>query len=316
MNILVTGGAGFIGSHTCEALLAKGHDVICVDNFNDYYDPAIKRRNIEEISKHPQASSFRLVEADICDADAMQKLFSEEKIDKIVHLAARAGVRPSLEQPLLYAKVNIMGTMVLLEQAVKHDVNQFIFGSSSSVYGANRSVPYKESENVDKALSPYAASKKSAEVMCYTYHHIYGINVTCLRFFTVYGPRGRPDMAPYIFTRSILAGEKLKVFGDGSSKRDYTFVADIVGGIIASLENEFGYEILNLGNNRTVDLSTFISTLEDITGKKALIDRFPMQPGDMKVTNADISKARKLIGYDPSTKFEQGLKIFVDWFRS
>ena len=309
MNVVVTGGAGFIGSHLCEALLNRGDAVVCVDEFNDYYDPKIKQRNIQECLKNKQ---FKLYRTDIRNIDALKKVFSENKIDKVVHLAARAGVRPSIKDPLLYQEVNVQGTLNLLE--LSKNVKNFAFGSSSSVYG-NAQTPFSESANVDKPISPYAATKKAGELLCHSFHHLYGVPVTCLRFFTVYGPRGRPDMAPYKFPSLIYEGKAIEMYGDGSSKRDYTFVSDIVAGILLALDANLPYEIINLGNSRTISLASFIALIEELTGKKASVKKMPPQPGDVGITCADVSKAKKLLGWSPHVRIEEGMKKFVEWYR-
>lgn len=312
-NVLVTGGAGFIGSHVCDALLEKGDRVICIDNFNDYYDPQIKEKNVEHNLNN---QLFKLYKADITDIEKLREIFQENNIEIVCHLAARAGVRPSIKQPDLYTKVNVNGTLNLLELAKEFKIKNFIFGSSSSVYGNNKKTPFSESDNVDNPISPYAATKKAGELLCHTYHHLHGMNITCLRFFTVYGPRGRPDMAPFIFTKNIDQGKEINVFGDGTSKRDYTFVKDIVAGIIAAIDKPLGYEIINIGNSKTVELNYFISIIESILGKKAAINRMPMQPGDVEITYADITKAEKLLGYNPKTNIEQGMKEFIEWYKN
>lgn len=308
-TILVTGGAGFIGSHVCEALLKKGEKVIGIDDFNDYYDPKVKRKNISGFLSNKK---FKIYEADIRNFDSLEKIFSENKIDKVVHLAARAGVRPSIKYPLLYEEVNIKGTLNLLE--LSKNVKNFVFASSSSVYGNNKKVPFSEIDNVDNPISPYAATKKSGELLCYTYHHLYNIPITCLRFFTVYGPRGRPDMAVYKFTKAIKEGKSIEIYGDGTSKRDYTYIEDILQGIISALENNLSYEIINLGESKTVELNYLVSIIEKEIGKKAKIIKMSLQPGDVDITYADISKANKLLGYNPKTPIESGIKKFVEWF--
>ena len=312
MGILVTGGAGFIGSHVCEALLKKGHFVICVDNLNSYYNPKIKKENIEGCLKNKK---FKFYKKDITDYIELKKVFSDNKIDKIVHLAARAGVRASIKDPLLYERVNVGGTLNLLEVAKGYKIKNFVFGSSSSVYGNNKKVPFSESDSTNMPVSPYAATKKAGELICYVYSHIYGIPTTCLRFFTVYGPRGRPDMAPYKFTKLINEGKKIDMYGRGNTSRDYTYVDDIVGGIIKALDSNFKYEIINLGNSNTVKLKYFISLIEKELEKKAKIKIMPAQIGDVKRTYADINKAKKLLGYKPKVKIEEGIKEFVRWYK-
>jgi UDP-glucuronate 4-epimerase len=311
-TILVTGGAGFIGSHVCETLLNEGKKVVCIDNFNDYYSPARKRKNVEPFLPD---KNFSLEKADIVDFPSMKKIFAKYKIDKIVHLAARAGVRPSMIDPFIYEETNIRGTLNLLELSKDNRIMNFVFGSSSSVYGENKKVPFSEKDNTDFSISPYAATKKAGEVLCYTYSHIYGQNVSCLRFFTVYGPRGRPDMAPYLFTQKIMKGEPITMYGDGTSKRDYTFVSDIVSGIVSALEKDFRYEIFNLGNSNTVELKKLISTIEKHTGKKAKIITKEMPKGDVPITYADISKSRKMLGYDPKTDIVEGMQSFTEWYK-
>ncbi len=310
MSTLVTGGAGFIGSHLCEALLSGGRRVVCVDDFNDFYDPAIKEHNVAGCRKN---RNFALYRADIRDIDALKKIFAKEKPEKIVHLAARAGVRPSIAQPLLYEEVNVKGTLNLLELARRHNARQFVFGSSSSVYGLNRA-PFSEADTDLRPISPYAATKKAGEELCYTYHHLYKIPVTCLRFFTVYGPRQRPDLAIHKFTRLLFAGLPIPLFGDGSTMRDYTYSDDIIGGILASLKKELPYEIINLGNSKPVRLRDLIARLEQATGKKAIIAEQPEQAGDVPVTSADITKAKKLLGWKPRTPLARGLAAFIEWF--
>ncbi|NTV22951.1 MAG: SDR family NAD(P)-dependent oxidoreductase [Nanoarchaeota archaeon] len=309
-TILVTGGAGFIGSHVCDRLLAMGFNVVCVDNFNDYYPPEIKRKNI---SHNLSKKEFALVKADIADYCAMEDIFRMQ-IDSVIHLAARAGVRPSLENPFIYEETNIRGTLNLLELSRKNKVASFIFGSSSSVYGLKNKTPFTEDDRTDAPISPYAATKKAGEVLCYTYSKIYGLKCICLRFFTVYGPRGRPDMAPYLFTKAIDAGEEIFLFGDGSTRRDYTYIEDITEGIIACLGKDYTYEIFNLGNSRTVSLGELVTTIEQKLGKKAKIVRKPIPPGDVLVTYADISKATRLLGYSPKTSITKGISNFVDWY--
>jgi len=312
MKILVTGCAGFIGSHVAEELLKRGDSVVGVDNINDYYDVKFKKQNLEILKKYP---GFVFYKEDICDYGALKKIFEKEKPDKIVHLAARAGVRPSIEKPLLYEEVNVKGTLNLLGLAKDCKVKSFVFASSSSVYGNQKKIPFSETDNVDNPISPYAATKKAGELLCHTYHHLYSMKIACLRFFTVYGPRGRPDMAPYLFVQGVMGGTPITKYGDGKSKRDYTFIADIVKGVIAAVDKELEFEIINLGNNKPVELNEFISIVEKLTGKKAVINSMPMQPGDVNITYADIRKAKKLLGYKPETGFEAGMQIFVEWYK-
>lgn len=309
-SILVTGGAGFIGSHLCAKLISLGAKISVIDNFNDFYDPEIKRRNIQSLLS---SGNFGLKEGDIRDSDFLDTVFTDH-FDAVVHLAAMAGVRPSIQDPQLYNDVNIVGTTHLLEQCRRKDIKKFVFGSSSSVYGINSKVPFSEDDNISRTISPYAATKLAGEAICHTYHHLYGLSIVCLRFFTVYGPRQRPEMAIHKFMRLIHSGEAVPMFGDGGSRRDYTYVADIVDGIAGSIEFECDYEIFNLGGSRTVTLSELIEKIEQAIGTKASIRRLPDQPGDVPVTYADISKAAKLLGYHPNYPLEKGLTNMADWF--
>ena len=309
-RILVTGGAGFIGSHTSERLLARGDEVVVLDNFNDAYDPAIKRANSAALR------GARIVTGDIRDRDLVRKLFADGRFDAVVHLAAMAGVRPSLLDPLHYEDVNMRGTMTLLEEARARRGLRFVFASSSSVYGARDKVPFSEADDIPHPVSPYAATKRAGELMCYTYHHLFGVPVSCLRFFTVYGPRQRPEMAIAKFTRSILDGEAIPFFGDGSTRRDYTYVDDIVDGVVAALDRCAGYEIYNLGESATTSLSELVEALSKAIGKPAILDRQPNQPGDVPLTCADVSKARARLGYEPRTPVSIGLVRYVAWYRS
>lgn len=310
-KVLVTGGAGFIGSHLSEALLKDGHRVVCLDNFNDYYNPEIKRNNLGVCLAH---DGFTLVEGDITDFPFVKTLFQKTSFEIVVHLAARAGVRPSIQQPLLYQRVNVEGTTNLLEAAVRSGVSKFVFGSSSSVYGATSDVPFREDQSVDFPISPYAATKKAGELLCYTYHHLHGLPVTCLRFFTVYGPRQRPDMAIHKFTRLIHSRRKIPMYGAGDSKRDYTYITDIIDGIGKAIEHCRGYHIYNLGESQTTTLCDLIELLGEYLDVDPAIERLPMQPGDVPITYADISKAREEIGYQPSTPIAVGLQKFVHWY--
>jgi UDP-glucuronate 4-epimerase len=312
MNFLVTGGAGFIGSHVSERLLRDGHSVWVFDDLNHFYDPQFKRRNIREVQS--LAKPFEFVQGDITDAAALAEIFSSVKFDQVIHLAARAGVRPSLAEPALYQRVNVEGTVNVLEAARKSGVKKIIIASSSSVYGMNSKVPFAESDPIFATISPYAASKLACEALGHVWHHLYKMDVAMLRFFTVYGPRQRPDLAIYKFAKLITAGKPIPVFGDGTAARDYTFVSDTVDGVIASTKKEFGFEIFNLGESQTVSLSRMIELLESALGKKAIIGHQPLQPGDVPITYADISKAREKLGYDPQVKIEQGIKLFADWF--
>ncbi|MFH1072177.1 MAG: SDR family NAD(P)-dependent oxidoreductase [Nanoarchaeota archaeon] len=311
MNIVVTGGAGFIGSHVCERLLERGDTVIIVDDLNAYYDPQLKQRNLDEVRKKGECTFYKV---DITDFNALGKVFQENKVDKVIHLAARAGVRASLEQPQLYFNVNCFGTVNVLELCRLHAVKNLVFGSSSSVYGENKKIPFSEEDRVEDQVSPYAVSKRIGELICFSYHSFYKMKVTCLRFFTVYGPRGRPDMAPLKFTTRISEGKPIEMYGDGSSKRDYTFVADIVDGILSALDKDLDFEIINLGDSNPVELTYFISLIEENIGKKAVITQKPMQPGDVPLTYADIAKAKQLLGYTPKVRIEEGIKRMVAWY--
>jgi UDP-glucuronate 4-epimerase len=320
MKVLITGAAGFIGSHLSERLLNDGLIVVGVDNFDDFYDPRIKRQNINGCLKN---KNFQLIEADIRDSSAMDKAVGGS-VEIIVHLAAKAGVRPSIEKPLLYADVNINGTMVLLEAAKEHKVNKFIFGSSSSVYGNNEKVPFSENDNVDFPISPYAATKKAGELICHTYHHLYGISITSLRFFTVYGPRQRPDLAIHKFAKLIEQGKPIPVYGDGSMMRDFTYIDDIIDGTVAAI-NRFsshesratghGFSIYNLGESHPISVNDLIAEIEKALGKKAVKKYLPPQPGDVERTFADVTKAVNELGYKPNTTIQAGLAKFVQWLR-
>ncbi len=312
MNVMVTGGAGFVGSHLTENLLHENHNVVCLDNFNDYYAPQIKRKNIQAALQSP---NYRLVENDILNLEFLRTLFQENSFDIIVHLAARAGVRPSIQQPLLYEQVNVQGTMNLLEMCQEHSIKKFVFASSSSVYGANKNVPFHENDRVDNPISPYAATKKAGELICYTYHKLYDISINCLRFFTVYGPRQRPDMAIHKFTRLIHERQPIPVFGDGKSRRDYTFYADIIQGIRGAMQFCDGYNIYNLGESNTVELLYLIKLIEQAMGAEAILQFKPEQPGDVPITYADVSKAKNELEYHPQTKIEEGIEAFVEWFK-
>ena len=316
MKVLVTGGAGFIGSHLVEKLLADGHNVAILDDFNDYYDPKIKQANISAVAK-----DIRVDDVDLRDGAKVTNLFRNEKFDAIFHLAARAGVRPSIQQPQLYYDTNVAGTLHLLEGARASGVDRFIFASSSSVYGAAKKVPFSEAEHLTQTLSPYAATKIAGEFLCSTYSHLYKMRIVALRYFTVYGARQRPDLAIHQFTRKIQAGEPIDQFGDGTTRRDYTYIDDIIQGTMAALKYDGRpsrtgglFDVFNLGESDTIQLKDLITSIEKELGQKAKINRLPEQPGDMPLTCADISKARELLGYDPKTKFEDGLPKFVDWF--
>jgi len=314
-NILVTGGAGFIGSHLVETLLRENAwNVTVVDDLNDFYSPDIKRANLASLRRSAEIQFF---EADIRCGESLQQVFDENQFDVIVHLAARAGVRPSLTEPKLYVETNINGTVNLLELARKYDVKQFVFGSSSSVYGENEKVPFAEDDPIFKPISPYAATKAAGELICHTYSHLFDIRTVCLRFFTVYGARQRPDLAIHKFSKLIYSGQPIQVFGDGSTRRDYTYIDDIIQGVRASIDYDGSmHEVFNLGESETTELSRLIELLEASLGKKAIIERQPLQPGDVPITFADISKARRLLNYNPTTRIEQGIPNFVDWFKT
>ena len=310
MKVLVTGGAGFIGSHLVEKLLRDGHDVAILDDFNDFYDPQVKRANIAAVAK-----DIAVHDVDLRDGGIVAGLFRKEKFDAIAHLAARAGVRPSIQQPQLYYDTNVAGTLHLLEAARASGVERFIFASSSSVYGAAKRVPFSEAEHLTQTLSPYAATKIGGEFLCSTYSHLYKLRIVALRYFTVYGARQRPDLAIHQFTKKISAGDSIDQFGDGSTRRDYTYIDDIIQGTMAALKYEGPmFDVFNLGESETIQLKDLIAAIEKVLGKKAKINQLPEQPGDMPLTCADISKARKLLGYNPKTKFDVGLPRFIDWF--
>lgn len=313
---LVTGGAGFIGSNLADRLLKENNRVIVVDNFNDFYNPDIKEKNVKDNLNNP---NYVLEKIDIRNSSEVERVFNENEIDGIFHLAAMAGVRPSIENPILYQQVNGIGTQVILEQAKKNNIKNLVMASSSSVYGNCKEVPFKEDFIVDFAISPYAATKKANEVMAHVYHKLFDMNIIMLRFFTVFGPRQRPDLAINKFTRLMLEGKEIPMFGDGSTSRDYTFVEDIVDGIIKSMKYEENnsdvYEILNLGNSSPISLIDMINTIGEVLNVKPNIKQLPMQPGDVERTYADISKAKELIGYEPKTSFEDGIRIFVEWYK-
>lgn len=314
MKLLVTGGAGFIGSHVCEKLLGLGHAVWAYDDLNDFYDPRIKQNNLCELQALDRAFTF--VFGDITDCTALEDLFRNVQFDQVIHLGARAGVRPSLREPALYQRVNVEGTVNVLEAARRNGVKKVTIASSSSVYGINSKLPFAEADPIFNPISPYAASKLACEAIGHVYHHVYGMDIVMLRFFTVYGPRQRPDLAIHKFARLIDANRPIPVFGDGSAARDYTYVSDTVSGVIACTTQEFGFEIFNLGESETVTLSRLIELLEQHLGKKALIERQPPQPGDVPMTCADVSKAQARLGYQPTVKIEQGIPLFLEWFRN
>lgn len=337
MKYLVTGGSGFIGSHLVEQLIKNGHSVINVDNFDDFYNYQIKIKNtLESLGKSPEFSftdkendikklaelssseNYQLYYQDIRDKDGLEKIFRDHQPDMVVHLAALAGVRPSIERPLDYEEVNICGTMNLWEICKDFGITKFVCASSSSVYGNNEKIPFSETDNVDRPISPYAATKKCGEILGHVYHHLYGIDMVQLRFFTVYGPRQRPDLAIHKFSKIIFEDQEIPFFGDGSTARDYTFVEDIIDGILKSIKyletHENVYEIFNLGESEVVNLNEMVESIEGAIGKKSNKKMLPMQPGDVQKTNADISKAKSLLGYQPSTSFQNGIKKFVEWF--
>jgi len=320
-TVLVTGGAGFIGSHLCDRLLKEGRNVLCLDNFNDFYDPMRKERNIAQAKQYP---NFNLIRGDILDVGLLERIFSgscqepianSQQLEAIIHLAAMAGVRPSLASPMQYVDIDIKGTVNLLEKAKEYGIKQFIFGSSSSVYGARNDGPFSEEDATDVQVSPYATAKKAGELYCRTYANLYSIPTTVLRFFTVYGPRQRPEMAIHRFAKLMLIGEMVSMFGDGTSARDYTFIEDIVDGIIAAVERPFPFEIINLGSGRTVQLTEMVNTLSGVLGIEPRIDRLPEQLGDVPLTHADVSKAKELLGYEARTGFQEGIQRFVEWMK-
>lgn len=309
-TILITGCAGFIGSHVTQMLLERGDIVIGVDEVNDYYDLRQKEENIKLLEKY---ENFIFYKFDLANFEKSKEIFEKYKITHVGHIAARAGVRPSIEDPFIYEHSNIKATLNLLELS-KNKVENFVLTSSSSVYGNRDKVPFSEEDRVDFPISPYAATKKATEELAYTYHHLFGLNINIIRPFTIYGPRGRPDMAPYLFTKWINEETPIKKFGDGNSKRDYTYIEDFAKGFVSAIDKPLGYEIFNLGNSTPVSLNEFIETIEEVTGKKAIINQMPMQPGDVMLTYADISKAKKLLNYDPKTNIKEGLKKFYEWY--
>lgn len=311
-TVLVTGGAGFIGSHVIPVLLQRGLTVVCFDDFNDYYNPIFKRENVAPFLSHP---AFHLVEGDIRDRDLVFSVYRRYGISATIHLAARAGVRASIAQPRLYEEVNGVGTVNLLEAAHRFGAFTFIFGSTSSVYGINSKVPFSEDDPIVCPISPYAASKRGAELMCYTFHHLYGLKVTVLRFFTVYGPRQRPDMAIYKFTELLARGKPVPRFGDGSMARDYTYIDDIVQGVVAAFDRELDFEIINLGGSRITSLQTLIELIARELGVPPAVEELPLQPGDVPITYADVSKAKTLLGWEPRVPIEEGIERFVAWYR-
>lgn len=312
MRILVTGGAGFIGSHFCHWALKEGHEVSVIDDFNDFYDPAIKRRNLKELG-----DQVHLIEGDIRDKSVVKQAFTEKPIEAVVHIAARAGVRPSIQNPQLYVETNVLGTLYLLEACRENKVKKFIFASTSSIYGVNAKVPFSETDLVQSTLSPYASTKLCCEQLCSNYSRLYDMQINCLRFFTVYGPRQRPDLAIYKFALAMLQGRSIDQYGDGSTRRDYTYIDDIVSGIAGAMSYEATpFEIINLGENETTTLKQLIALLEKELGTKAKINLMPDQPGDVPATFADIQKAKRLLNYNPQTKMESGIKKFISWLKA
>jgi UDP-glucuronate 4-epimerase len=312
MKILVTGGAGFIGSHTIDALLARGDEVVCVDNFNDYYSPQRKRRNLGTALTSPL---FRLYEADVRDHEALAQLFAKEEPEKVIHLAAMAGVRNSVQFPLLYEEVNVRGTLNLLELASRHRISNFILASTSSVYGASKEIPFREDNPAMEPLAPYPATKRACELLAHVFHNLHGLRCTALRFFTVYGPRGRPDMTPYLFTRAISQGQEISLYEDGRPQRDFTYIADIIDGVLAAADADFDLEIINLGNSKPVIMRDFVNIIERLVGRKAKTISAPLPASEPPLTCADISKARHLLGYAPTTSVEEGMQKFIQWYR-
>ena len=321
MKVLITGAAGFIGSSISERLLKDGFDIIGIDNFCDFYDISLKRKNVEIVKEVASKTnhSYKLIEGDIRDKDLLNKIFSENKIDACIHFAAMAGVRPSIENPSYYVDVNIKGLVNVLDTLREHNVLKMVFISSSSVYGNNKKVPFSEKDSVDNPISPYAATKKSGELLCYTYHSLFNIDVNCLRYFTVYGPRQRPDLAINKFTRLMLENKAIPMFGDGTTARDYTYVDDIVEGTILSLEylfdNENIYDVFNLGGSSPISLKELIDLIGEIIGVSPIIERLPMQAGDVNITYSDYSHAKEVLNYSPKVKIKEGLENFIKWYR-
>jgi UDP-glucuronate 4-epimerase len=312
MRVLITGGAGFIGSHTCEALLERGDKITIVDDLNNFYDPEIKERNLKDISRRGE---FNFYQSDIRDAEKLGEIFEREQPEAVIHLAARAGVRPSLAAPILYEEVNVIGTLHLLELSRKLGVKNFVFGSSSSVYGINSKLPFSEADPIDRPISPYATTKRSGELLAFNYSYLYGVPVTCLRFFTVYGPRQRPEMGIHKFTRKIIGGVEVEIYGDGLSRRDYTYIDDIVAGLIAALDRPQSFAIYNLGNSSPITLNGLVEIIEEAAGCKARRKSLPDQAGDVPVTFADISRARADLGFEPRVDLRTGINRFVRWYR-
>jgi UDP-glucuronate 4-epimerase len=316
-KVLVTGGAGFVGSSVAAHLLERGDAVVVVDEMNDYYDVRIKEANLRRLrALCPDRERLKIYKGDICDEPFMQDLFEQERPQWVCHMAARAGVRPSIQDPYVYIHSNIRGTTHLMELSHRFGVRNFVFASSSSVYGGSKSAFFSEEENVDNPVSPYAASKKACELLAYTYHHLYQLNITGLRFFTVYGPRGRPDMAPFKFVDKVSRGMELQQFGDGSSSRDYTYIDDIVDGVVRAIDRPYPYQVFNLGKGSGTSLKEFISIVEKHVGKEAVIKVMPDQPGDVPYTCADVSKARDLLGYTATVPFDEGIRRTVEWYKN
>ena len=312
MKILVTGGAGFIGAHVAAALLKRGDEVVCVDNFNDYYDPSLKEARVSALLGDFKPTWHRI---DISNSEEVKKVFTENTFDAVCHLAAQAGVRYSLERPELYVQSNVVGTQNMIQQAVTNGVTKFIFASSSSVYGNNKKLPFSEIDAVERPVSLYAATKRAGELLLHVYHSLHGLNVTCLRFFTVYGPWGRPDMAYFKFAKAIADNRPIDVYNNGALKRDFTFIDDIVSGVLAAIDRTNSFEIINLGNSHPVELGNFIEILERELGANAKKNMMPMQPGDVLATYADITKAKTVLGWQPTTSIGEGLKKFISWFK-
>jgi UDP-glucuronate 4-epimerase len=313
MNILVTGSAGFIGSHVCEHFIKAENSVIGIDNFDDFYPRSFKELNLSGLKKNTQ---FQFHNADIRDSKKLNEIFAENKVEVVIHLAAKAGVRPSIDSIAEYYDVNVNGTVSLLEAMKKNNVNKMIFASSSSIYGNNPKVPFSESDIVDNPISPYASTKKSGELLCHVYHHLFDFDITCLRFFTVYGPRQRPDLAIHKFTRLINAGNPIPFYGDGGTSRDYTYIEDIIDGIECSLNQLSGYRVYNLGESKVITLKYLVEMIEQNLGKNAILKKLPLQQGDVNRTFADISKAKLEIGYNPKVDFQTGIREFVKWFKN
>ena len=311
MNILVTGAAGFIGSHVCENFINQNNTVVGIDNFDPFYSRKIKNLNLEQLLLN---NKFRFYETDIKNKEALNSIFSSNKIDKVIHLAAKAGVRPSIDSISEYYEVNVNGTVNLLESMRNNGVSKMLFASSSSIYGNNVKVPFAENDPVDHPISPYASTKKSGELLCHVYSHLYNFDITCLRFFTVFGPRQRPDLAIHKFTKLIDEGIPVPFYGDGNTSRDYTYIDDIVNGISCALNTVDGYRIYNLGESRVINLKSLVEIIEKLLGKKAVLKFLPLQPGDVKTTYADISKAKKEIGYAPKFDIESGIREFINWY--